>query len=209
MRIFSVLAAAALCAALLVGCAGAAQELCPTQPPTAGGVAATLPPAPVPPGTACPEPTACPTPAATPTCLPQPTAAPTAQPGGNGYYTVAGLYVVLDATISFDSGSAGSSLKNAGAAAGLAEYAALCGGTPATLADDAQAWMDGLGQAGRATLDENWTRVSLESRAIAADPAAEQELLDDAGVTTDFSCLDLGPVPDFLDVLDSVLAPQK
>ena len=51
----------------------------------------------------------------------------------------------------------------------------------------------------------NWPDILFRAQAICTDPAAEADLLASAGVTTDFTALQLDAVPDRLAAADAVL----
>lgn len=118
------------------------------------------------------------------------------------------LAVVLDGCIAFEADSAGGSLKTAVAASGLVVF--LAETPPADLPGETQAWQQELTAAEQQTLDANWPGVYRCAQELCADPAAQQDLLDTAGVTTDFTALDLAGVPQQLDTIDQTLysAPQ-
>ena len=118
------------------------------------------------------------------------------------------LAVVLDGCIAFEADSAGGSLKTAVAASGLVLF--LADGPDADLPGATQAWQQALTAAEQQTLDANWPGVYRCAQELCADPAAQQDLLDTAGVATDFTALDLAGVPPQLDTIDQTLysAPQ-
>ena len=114
------------------------------------------------------------------------------------------LTVVLNGCIAYEVDSAGGSLKTAIAAADLVVF--LAGDfVPEDLAGETQAWQNALDADDQATMDANWPRVYSCARDICEDPAAQQGLLDDAGVTTDFGSMDLTEVPAQLDAMNEVL----
>ena len=76
---------------------------------------------------------------------------------------------------------------------------------PDDLSGETQAWQADLSTDDRATMDANWPGVYRCARDICDDPAAQQGLLDDAGVTTDFSAMDLTDVPAQLDEMNTAL----
>ena len=104
-----------------------------------------------------------------------------------------------------EGGTAGGSLQTAQAAAALVEFAAACGTDSATLGADTEAWLEGLNEADRAMLKENWTAVRDRARSIGEDHDGNKGVLADAGVTTDFSALDMSGVDAFLNTVDSIL----
>lgn len=108
---------------------------------------------------------------------------------------------VLDGLVDFGADTAGGSLKTAKAAAVLVEYLSVSDLEDGTTT----AWLAGLSDDEQARLDLNWPGILAEARAICEDPAAQQELLDTAGVETDFPVMELGGVPDKLTALDAVL----
>lgn len=114
------------------------------------------------------------------------------------------LTVALNGCIAYEVDSAGGSLKTAIAAAGMVEY--LAGDfVPQDLAGETLTWQAALSEEDSATMDANWPGVYRCAQDICADPAAQQGLLDDAGVTTDFSTMDLTDVPEQLDDMNEVL----
>lgn len=114
------------------------------------------------------------------------------------------LAAVLDGCIAFEADSAGGSLKTAVAASGLVVF--LAGDGPdADLPGETQAWQQALTAGEQQTLDANWPGVYRCAQDLCADPAAQQDLLDTAGVTTDFAALDLTDVPQELDTIDQTL----
>lgn len=117
------------------------------------------------------------------------------------------LWVVLDGCIAYEIDAAGGSLKTARAAAALVVY--LAGdGVPADLYGATKSWQQGLDGDQQATLDANWPQVCRCARDICGDPAAQQGLLDDAGVTEDFGAMDLEDVPAQLDTMDEAIQNQ-
>ena len=114
------------------------------------------------------------------------------------------LTVVLNGCIAYEVDSAGGSLKTAIAAADLVVF--LAGDlVPEDLPGETRTWQQGLSADDQATMDANWPGVYRCAQDICADPAAQQGLLDDAGVTTDFSTMDLTDVPEQLDDMNEVL----
>lgn len=114
------------------------------------------------------------------------------------------LTVVLNGCIAYEVDSAGGSLKTAIAAADLVVY--LAGDfVPEDLSGETAAWQQTLSSDDQATMDANWPRVYTCAQDICEDPAAQQGLLDDAGVTTDFGAMDLTAVPEQLDTMNEVL----
>lgn len=114
------------------------------------------------------------------------------------------LTVVLNGCIAYEVDSAGGSLKTAIAAADLVVF--LAGDSvPDDLPGETDAWHQALSADDRTTMDANWPGVYRCAQDICTDPAAQQGLLDDAGVTTDFSAMDLTAVPAQLDEMNTAL----
>ena len=114
------------------------------------------------------------------------------------------LTAVLDAFVAYEADTAGGSLKTAAAAADLVFY--LSGDpVPDDLYGQTRAWQQGLDAGGQALLEANWPGIYACARDICADPAAQQGLLDDAGVTGDLAALDLDGVPARLDAMNEAL----
>lgn len=114
------------------------------------------------------------------------------------------LTVALNGCIAYEVDSAGGSLKTAIAAAGMVEY--LAGDfVPQDLAGETLTWQAALSEEDSATMDANWPGVYRCAQDICADPASQRELLNDAGVTTDFSTMDLTEVAAQLDAMNEVL----
>lgn len=167
-----------LCGLLLAGC---------TAPPPSA--AATRPPA------ATEQPGAEPAAAATPE---------QALTEALGAVKTRRLTVALNRCIAFEMDSAGGSLKTAVAASEMVVY--LAGDfVPEDLDGETRAWQAGLSGEDQATLDANWPAVYRCARQICEDPAAQQDLLDSAGVTTDFTAMDLTGVPEDLDTINRAL----
>lgn len=114
------------------------------------------------------------------------------------------LTVVLNGCIAYEVDSAGGSLKTAIAAADLVVYLAS-EDVPADLGGETAAWQQSLDENSQATLDANWPGVYACAEGICQDLDSQQGLLDDAGVTTDFSAMDLTEVPEQLDVMNAAL----
>ena len=113
------------------------------------------------------------------------------------------LTVVLNGCIAYEVDSAGGSLKTAIAAADLVVF--LAGDSvPEDLSGETAAWQNALSGDDQSTMDANWPGVYTCAQGICEDPAAQQGLLDDAGVTTDFSAMDLEEVPAQLDAMNEV-----
>lgn len=203
-KLFSVLTAAALCAALLAGCGGSDHD---TANAGQGGTATAAP------GTADDD-----------TVMGEPSPTPgSSEPGAAGSgdsmatgenagtdaagtaYSAEGLNKALDGILTVESGAAGGSLQTAQAASALVEFAATCGTDSATLGADTEAWLRGLNEAERAMLKENWAAVRDRARSISEDLDSNQGILADAGITTDFSVLDMSGTAAFLNTVDSIL----
>lgn len=111
------------------------------------------------------------------------------------------LRAALEGGYGYESGSAGGSLRTAQAAAALVQVIAE-NGVPDQLDTLTDQWRASLTEEQRTVLMANWPGISERARAIAADPAGQKALLGDAGVTTDFTTLDLTRVTEAFDVLD-------
>ena len=201
-KLLSVLTAAALCAALLAGCGendrtGAAPT--PTPGMTAGD------------GTGS---DAAPTPdmgsgavtggnTATGETATKETATG-AETSGTAY-SAEGLNKALDGMLTVENGTAGGSLQTAQSAAALVEFAAACGTDSATLGADTKAWLDSLTDSQREDLKETWKNVCERAHGICDDYDGSKGVLADAGVTTDFSALDMSGVDAFLNTVNSVI----
>lgn len=125
----------------------------------------------------------------------QPTAAPAAPD--------ADQLAVLQGFVDFAADTAGGSLKTAKASAALVLYL-----TEKDLpAEVILTWRAGLTEEEAQLLEGNGSGILRVARDIAADPAAQQELLADAGVETDFTALDMAGVAAKLDEVEKGL-PQ-
>ena len=203
--LFSVLTAAALCAALLAGCgdtdradAGAAPTATPGMTTDDGSMTDAAP---------------TPTPDAGSGAVNEGTAggnaatgetAADAQASGTAY-SAEGLNRALDGILDVETGTAGGSLQTAQSAAALVEFAAACGADSATLGADTQAWLDGLTDSQREGLKETWKNVCERAHGICDDYDGNKGILADAGVNTDFSALDMSGVDAFLNTVNSVI----
>ncbi|MEE0800957.1 MAG: hypothetical protein U0L91_06725 [Gemmiger sp.] len=120
---------------------------------------------------------------------------------GERNYRRQDLYDVLDGIVNYEADTAGGSLKNVIAAAELVEFLSK----EETSADkkmviaDINAWYEGLTADERRRLAENWPKMLEEAKAISDDPESQQDILDDAGVTTDFQDMDLSASQEILD----------
>jgi len=130
-----------------------------------------------------------------------------ASSAGTVSYEKADLDQVLDACKSFEMDSAGGSLKSADAAAGLVEFSAknAVGANIKALGDDVESWYNGLTDADKTLLKKNWSDIYQDAQAIVADPSSQAGLLSDAGVTTDFSKMDLSTGISVCNLLDSLM----
>lgn len=169
---------AALCAALLAGC-------------MRGGTA-----------TPGPSPSASP---ASPTASPTPQTAESAATGESAGHTAAGLARVLDGCLAFAADTAGGSLKAATAAGDLVRYTAQYGRAE-TFEADAKAWYTALDADQKAQLALNWPGIRDTARGIAAGSEQAAAQLADAGVSADFTGVDLAAASAAIDRLDSVFA---
>lgn len=111
---------------------------------------------------------------------------------------------VLDQFVSYGADTAGGSLKTTQAAAALVAYLSVSD----LEADVMTVWLAGLDADQQETLALNWPGILSEAQAIAADPAAESGALDSAGVTIDFSDMELDGVPDKLDAVNDALTGE-
>ena len=109
---------------------------------------------------------------------------------------------VLNGFVDFAADTAGGSLKSARAAAVLVEYLSYADIDAATAAD----WMTALPQDQRDLLDTNWAGILENAQNIVSDPAGQVDLLESAGVTTDFAGMVLTEVPDKLVSLNTVFS---
>ena len=140
----------------------------------------------------------------------EPSAAPEATPEVDMGYTAAGLTRVLDGFVAYESGTAGGSLKAAIAAADVVRYTAQYGkGHDAEIRADAENWKNGLDADKKALLDENWPDICYTAKSITEDPEKTREMLADAGVTEDFSGVDLETASACVDILNEVFGGTK
>lgn len=204
--LFSVLTAAALCAALLAGCgdtdradAGAAPTATPGMTTDDGSMTDDTAPIPTPD-------------AGSGAVADGMTGGDTATgETANGTkasgtaYSAEGLNKALDGILDVETGTAGGSLQTAQSAAALVEFAAACGADSATLGADTQAWLDGLTDSQREGLKETWKNVCERAHGICDDYDGSKGILADAGVSTDFSALDMSGVDAFLNTVNSVI----
>ena len=133
--------------------------------------------------------------------------APASVPAATAETSGKSLTGVLNGCIAYEVDSAGGSLKTAIAAADLVVYLAE-EDVPADLGGETAAWQDSLDADSQATLDANWPGVYACAEGICQDLDSQQGLLDDAGVTTDFSAMDLTDVPEQLDVMNAALTGE-
>lgn len=181
---------AALGLALLTGCEGAQAAAQPTESPAESAASQTAE-------------------AAQPTLAPVDSSVASSEILSEPvFYTQAGLTETLDQVVAFAADTAGGSLKTMIAAGQLVSYAASCGEVPDALTTDAAAWAEGLDANQKELLQLNWPAVRDAANSIAEDPEGQAELLATAGVTTDFTAMDLETVPDFLTALDGTFAEK-
>ena len=133
--------------------------------------------------------------------------APASVPAATAETSGKSLTVVLNGCIAYEVDSAGGSLKTAIAAADLVVYLAE-EDVPADLGGETAAWQESLDTDSQATLDANWPGVYTCAEGICQDLDSQQGLLDDAGVTADFSAMDLTEVPEQLDVMNAALTGE-
>lgn len=120
-------------------------------------------------------------------------------------YTAEGMTRVLDSYVSYEAGTAGGSLKAAMAAAETVRYASLYGkGHAQEIRAEAENWKKGLDAEKQALLAENWPDICYTAKSITADPEKTRGLLADAGVTEDFSGIDLETASACVDTLNEV-----
>lgn len=123
-----------------------------------------------------------PTPAPTASSEPTPAPSPTPVPVIGDYPELA---AALDLCIAYGQAEAGVSLKTAAAAAALVEWseanaAGIDGDTLAVLVAD---WVSSLDETDYEKFWSNWTELDTFCRDLIKDPAAQADLLGDAGVT--------------------------
>ena len=196
--LFSVLTAAALCAALLAGCGGTDRD--------GTGIAPTATPGTATPGTVTDG--GMTADGADGSAAPTPDMGSGAMTGGDAAgtaYSAEGLNKALDGLLDVQGGTAGGSLQTAQSAAALVEFAAACGSDSATLGADTKAWLDGLTDSQRTDLKETWKAVCERAHGICDDYDGSKGILADAGVNTDFSALDMSGVDAFLNTVNSVI----
>lgn len=116
------------------------------------------------------------------------------------------LKAALDSTVSYEVDTAGGSLHTAKAAATLVSFLSGIGKDAPTLAQDAGSWKSSLAEKEAGVLPMNWPQVYKVACDIVADPAAQADMLADAGVETDFTKMDLSNVSAHLDTLNGVLS---
>lgn len=203
--LFSALTAAALCAALLAGCGNTDRA--------DAGAAPTATPGTVADGGSMTDAAPTPTPDAGSNAVTNGANGGNASAGetaGDAHasgtaYSAEGLNKALDGILNVETGTAGGSLQTAQSAAALVEFAAACGTDSATLGADTKAWLDGLTDSQREGLKETWKNVCERAHGICDDYDGNKGVLADAGVTTDFSALDMSGVDAFLNTVNSVI----
>ena len=185
VKLTALAGAAALCLSLLTACGKDASSMMPS-------------PSPMPPATTEDAATA------------ETPATPAATPETDMGYTASGLTRVLDGFVAYESGTAGGSLKAAMAAADVVRYTAQYGkGHDAEIRTDAENWKNGLDADKKALLDENWPDICYTAKSITEDPEKTREMLADAGVTEDFSGVDLETASACVDILNEVFGGTK
>ena len=116
------------------------------------------------------------------------------------------LVAALDACVSYEEGTAGCSLKATQAAADLVACAKDLKETDLqAVAVAAKEWYDALPADRQQVFQENWPAIETDARTLARDPASMLEALDEAGVDTDFSVMDLTQAEGLVDTLRSAL----
>lgn len=116
------------------------------------------------------------------------------------------LVAALDACVSYEEGTAGCSLKATQAAADLVACAKDLKETDLqAVAVAAKEWYDALPADRQQVFQENWSAIETDARTLARDPASMLEALDEAGVDTDFSVMDLTQAEGLVDALRTAL----
>lgn len=204
--LFSVLTAAALCAALLAGCGDTDRADAGTAPTATPGTVTDG-------GSMTDDAAPAPTPDAGSNAMNDGENGGDAATGGTAAdaeasgaaYSAEGLNKALDGILDVETGTAGGSLQTAQSAAALVEFAAACGADSATLGADTKAWLDSLTDSQRENLKETWKNVCERAHGICDDYDGNKGILADAGVNTDFSALDMSGVDAFLNTVNSVI----
>ena len=102
------------------------------------------------------------------------------------------------------------SLKAAIAANDLVRYLAqYAPGNTEPLRTDTKDWYDKLDEDKKALLKENWSGICATARQITDDPDEAKGVLESAGVSTDFSGVDLDAAAVGLDTVDGVLSRRQ
>lgn len=114
---------------------------------------------------------------------------------------------VLDKCCSDGVDTAGGSLKAAAAAAGLVEFSAKYATDDRleTISADMDEWYKSISEDEKVTLKANWDTIYKDAQSIISNPADMTDLLQDAGVTTDFSNMDLTTGISVCNMLDSLM----
>ena len=116
------------------------------------------------------------------------------------------MKTVLNEFVSYEADTAGGSLKAAMAAADLTKYVAESGADATDkMTADVQSWKDALTDEQKTVLKMNWPMIRDTAKSLAEDAAGQKDLLESAGVTTDFSKMDMSKVTAAVTSLDSVL----
>lgn len=116
------------------------------------------------------------------------------------------LVAALDACVSYEEGTAGCSLKATQAAADLVACAKDLKETDLqAVAVAAKEWYDALPADRQQVFQENWPAIETDARSLARDPASMLDALDEAGVDTDFSVMDLTQAEGLVDALRTAL----
>lgn len=123
-------------------------------------------------------------------------------------YTKEALNNALAGCYAFDVGTAGGSLKAAIAASDLVKFSAQYATKEnlTAMQQDIKAWYQTLLSGDKQVLKNNWSLIYSTANQIVTAPADAAPLLSDAGVTTDFSSMNLtygGAVAEYLNKLIS------
>lgn len=133
------------------------------------------------------------------------------QPGGEATSALPKetLVAALDACVSYEEGTAGCSLKATQAAADLVACAKDLKETDLqVVAVAAGTWYDALPAERQQVFQENWPAIETDARTLARDPASMLDALDEAGVDTDFSVMDLTQAEGLVDALRAALVQE-
>lgn len=181
-KTLAILTALTLSAALLAGCSAGGSAKTSAAPSTTPSAAVTTAPE-----TQTPSPAATATPAAS--------------------YSKDDLKAALDGCVSYEADSAGGSLKAASAAAALVTFSAQNASQDNldAISADLNDWYSGLTDTEKTQLKANWSDLYTDAQNLVADPAGQADLLSDAGVTTDFSKMDLTNGISLCNMIDSLM----